>query len=101
MGVIYANEINFNDLINSDVVLVDFYATWCGPCKMMGPVLDELANDRNNVKIIKVDVDQNPNLAKQFGIMTIPTLVLFKNGHEVKKQIGFVPKELLNNWINE
>lgn len=90
----------FNNLINQDLVLVDFFATWCGPCKMMGPVLDELKESRS-VKVVKVDVDESEDLAKQYGIMSVPTLMLFKNGQLVSKKVGYIPLELLNDWINE
>lgn len=90
----------FNSLINQDVVLVDFYATWCGPCKMMHPVLDELKDSRG-VKVVKVDVDQNEDIAKKYGVMSIPTLILFKNGELISKRVGYTPLELLNDWINE
>ena len=99
--MIYGTSENFNSLITDELVLVDFYADWCGPCKMLSPVLEELINDRAELKIVKVDVDQNEDLAKQYGILTIPTLLLFKNGSLVSTKKGYMPKELLNNWINE
>lgn len=95
-----SNE-NFNDLISSQYVLVDFYATWCGPCKMMHPVLENVANSRNEIKIVKVDVDKFEDIARRYGVMSIPTLVLFKNGLEIDKKIGYLAEPLLNNWINE
>jgi len=101
MNVIYGNEENFNELISSGEVLVDFFATWCGPCKMLSPVLEELASDRSSVKVVKIDVDENPNLARNFGIMSVPTLILFKDGKELSKQSGYMPKEELIDWINE
>jgi len=99
MEIIHGNENNFNDLINDEVVLVDFYATWCGPCRMLGPVLEELADDRSNIKIVKIDVDENQALAKNYGIMSVPTLILFKNGNLVDTKHGFMPKDELTNWI--
>lgn len=101
MKIIYGNEENFKNLINDDTVLVDFYASWCGPCKMLGPVLEDLANDRSGIKIVKIDIDENLNLAKQYGIMSVPTLMLFKKGQIVATKSGFMPKEMLNNWLNE
>ena len=92
-----SNE-NFNDLINSEYVLVDFFATWCGPCKMMHPVLESVSD---TIKIVKVDVDSFPELARTYGIMTIPTLILFKSGNEVDKKIGFIAQPLLTKWIND
>ena len=90
----------FEETINSDYALVDFFATWCGPCKMMGPVLENVAANRDNIKIIKVDVDKFESLAKTYGVMSIPTLVLFKKGQIVDKKVGFVAEPLLNDWIN-
>ena len=99
--IIHGNEENFNELIKSGEVLVDFFATWCGPCRMLGPVLEELSSDRAGVKIVKIDVDECPNLARSFGVMSVPTLFLFRDGKEVSKQNGFMPKEALLDWINE
>ena len=84
---------SFNDLISSDIVLVDFFATWCGPCRMLGPVLEEMANDRSDIDIVKMDVDECPDIAKNYGIMSVPSLLLFKNGSLVSKKVGFMPKE--------
>lgn len=101
MEIIHGNEDNFNDLINGEVVLVDFFAEWCGPCKMLAPVLEDLANDRSELKIVKIDVDLNSNLAKNYGIMSVPTLMLFKNGELVSTKHGFMPKEQITSWIEE
>lgn len=92
---------NFNEQIKEGVVLVDFFATWCGPCKMQAPVLEELKEDRSDVKLVKIDVDQETEIAREYGVMSIPTLILFKDGKEVAKNVGFMPKELLVQWINE
>lgn len=99
--MIHGNEETFKNDVKDGIVLVDFFATWCGPCKMLSPILEELASDRNNIKFVKMDVDENPNIAKEFGIMSVPTLVLFKDGQEIAKQTGFLPKDSLQNWINE
>lgn len=101
MEIIHGNENNFTDLISNGITLVDFYAEWCGPCKMLGPVLEDLSNDRNEVKIVKIDIDENQNLARNYGIMSVPTLLLFKDGSLISTKNGFMPKELLNNWIEE
>ncbi len=92
---------NFNEQIKEGVVLVDFFATWCGPCKTQAPVLEELKEDRSDVKVVKIDVDQETEIAREYGVMSIPTLILFKDGKEVAKNVGFMPKELLVQWINE
>ena len=92
---------NFNEQIKDGVVLVDFFATWCGPCKMQAPILDELKEDRSDVKVVKIDVDQEADIARLYGVMSIPTLILFKDGKEIAKNVGFMPKELLVQWINE
>ena len=78
MEIIHADENNFNDLLMSGKVLVDFFATWCGPCKMLTPILEELASDRKDTKIVKVDVDECEGIARRFGIMSIPTLIKFE-----------------------
>ena len=92
---------NFEEIINSDKpVLVDFWAEWCGPCKMIGPVVEELANEFENKAIIgKVDVDTNPEVSAKFGIRSIPTLLIFKGGEIVDKQVGAVPKSVLSEKI--
>lgn len=97
----YGNVDNFETLINNDVVLVDFFANWCGPCKMLSPVLDDIASERSNVKIVKVDVDKNEELAKKYGIMSIPTLLLFKNGQVIDKHIGYISKDMLIEMIGK
>ncbi len=99
--IVHGTEATFNDLVNKEVVLVDFFATWCGPCKMLGPVLEDLASDRSDVNIVKVDVDECESLAKNYGVMSVPTLVLFKNGQMVSKKVGYMPKEQLASWIEE
>jgi len=94
------SESNFTEIINSDYALIDFYATWCGPCKMLAPILENIESSRDNIKIAKVDVDKYEFLAKQYGVMSIPTLILFKNGQIVDKKIGFIAEPLLVDWIN-
>ena len=85
MAILYANQEELNsELKNNEVVLVDFYADWCGPCKALAPILEEIDNDREKVKIVKINIDRNPDIAKRFGIMSIPTLIVFKNGKEIK-----------------
>ncbi len=88
---------NFDDLIKEDIVLVDFYATWCGPCKMLSPILEDMSS---TINIVKVDIDNMNDIARKYGVMAVPTLILFKNGKEVKKQVGFMSKDMLTSWIN-
>lgn len=97
MSVIHGNESNFKELINKELIVVDFFATWCGPCKMLGPVLESL----DNVEVLKIDVDECPSLAREYGIMSVPTLMIFKNGELKDKRSGFMPKEMLEEWISE
>jgi thioredoxin 1 len=95
-------DANFEEITNTDKpVLVDFWAEWCGPCKMIGPVVEELANDYEGKAIIaKVDVDSNPNTSAKFGIRSIPTLLVLKNGKIVEKQVGAVPKSVLTQKLD-
>lgn len=90
-------DANFEEIIKSEQpILVDFWAEWCGPCKMIGPVVEELAGDYDGKAIVgKVDVDANPGVAQTFGIRSIPTLLFFKGGEIVDKQVGAVPKSVL------
>lgn len=94
------NETNFKEEIKEGVTLVDFYATWCGPCKMLHPILEELSSTRGEVTFKQIDVDEAPNISKEFGVMSIPTLILFKDGEEIAKNIGFISKSELTDWIN-
>ena len=92
------NVTNFDEKVlqSSKPVLVDFFATWCGPCKMMGPVIDELATElAGEVDVYKVDVDENPELAQRYGVMSIPTLVVFENGQVKNQTMGAQPKPAL------
>ena len=76
-------------------VLVDFWASWCGPCKMLAPTIEQIANENDTIKVGKVNVDDEPDLAQKYGIVSIPTVILFKNGEAAKTSMGFVPKETL------
>lgn len=88
-----------DEAVKSGVVLIDFYATWCGPCKMLAPELEELAKRNNDITIYKIDVDENTEVARKYGVMSIPTLVLYKNGIIVDKTLGFRPVDELEKWI--
>lgn len=95
------NKEEFESIKNDGVVLVDFYAEWCGPCKMIAPVLEELSNEyEGNVNIVKVNVDNESALAQEYGVMSIPNLVLLKNGQVVKQVVGFQPKPALKELLN-
>lgn len=91
------NEQQFNEEIKEGVVLVDFYADWCGPCKMLAPELEELA--KGDVKVVKINVDEIPNLARKFGIMNIPTLLLYKDGEPKAKKLGYMPLSALQEFV--
>ena len=92
------NSSNFNETIKSEEkILVDFWATWCGPCMRQAPILEELAGEGYHIG--KVDVDQAPDLAGTYRVMSIPTLILFKNGEAVKTSVGFVPKTQLESFV--
>lgn len=94
MEILHITKDSFQkEVMESDkTVLLDFWATWCGPCRMIAPVLEEVAQEREDVKVCKIDVDEEPELAKQFQIMSIPTLIVMENGRIVNKALGAMPK---------
>jgi thioredoxin 1 len=103
MAVGKVSDANFEAevLKSSSPVVVDFWAEWCGPCKMIAPALEEIAGSLGpKVKIVKLNVDESPKTAQKYGIMSIPTLMLFKNGELASRQVGAAPKQKLEQWIN-
>lgn len=99
----HIGDANFaEEVLNSKgVVVVDFFATWCGPCKMLAPILEEISSEMSDVKVFKVDVDKSPKVSNQYGIQNIPTIKIFKDGAEVETKVGFIPKEQLKETIEE
>ena len=93
MSVIKLSEKNFDEVINNDKVLVDFYADWCGPCKMQSPIVDSIADEHPEIKVGKLNIDDEMDIAEKYGIVSIPTLLVFKNGQPVGKFVGLTRKE--------
>lgn len=98
--IVHGTDDNFSELIKEGKVLVDFFATWCGPCKMLAPVLEEVAKEYPDIKFVKMDVDECSNVSKEYGIMSVPTLLKLENGKLIDKKIGYVNKEELIKWIS-
>ncbi len=98
MSVIHLENENFEELIKNKKVVVDFYATWCGPCKMFGPVFEKVSNE-SSITFIKIDVDAHEDIARKYGIMSIPTVVLLNNGEVEKKHMGFMTEDELKKFI--
>ena len=94
MKALHINKDNFHkEVINSDKpVLLDFFASWCGPCRMVAPILDEIAEEREDIKVCKVDIDEQPELASRYRVMSVPTLMVLKNGQIMEQSIGAKPK---------
>ena len=101
MSVIKINKENFaSEVLNSDKpVLLDFYADWCGPCRMVGPIVSEIANERSDVKVGKINVDEQPELAAQFQVMSIPMLAVIKNGKLENRVVGYRSKEQIEAML--
>lgn len=95
----HSNNENFNELVGEGRVLVDFFATWCGPCKMLSLVIEKL-DKKNVIPIIKVDVDECEEVASKYRIFSVPTLIIFENGKEIKRKTGYMSLDELESWVN-
>ena len=95
------DEVKFDEFIKEGLVLIDFFATWCGPCKMLSPVIEQVANEHPELKVVKVDVDEAPAIAARFDVQAIPTLFLFKDGKKANYGMGYMNKNQLENFINK
>lgn len=98
MAIIHGTDENFKDLIKGKVI-VDFFATWCGPCKMLSPVIEKVS-ENTDITFIKMDVDECPNVSKEYGIMSVPTLLKIENGEVVDSKIGYLNEIELSKWIS-
>ncbi len=103
MSVLHVNKENFeNEVLKSEnAVLVDFFAAWCGPCRMLSPILDEIAEERADIKVVKVNVDEEPELAAAFSVVSIPSLFVVKEGKVVKQSVGALPKARILSMVDE
>ena len=102
MSIVHVTKENFNELIKGDKpVLMDFFATWCGPCKMLGPILEQLADETDKIIIAKCDIDECMEFAQQYNIMSVPTLLVFKDGTEMERAVGFRQKAQLLDLISK
>ena len=103
MGTINTNDVTFKKDINNkgSIIIVDFWAEWCGPCKQIGPILEEISNDKKELlKIFKLNIDHNPETPQKYGVRGIPTLMLFKDGNLIDTKVGSLPKNAINDWID-
>ena len=103
MATVNVTDENFdNEVLKSlKPIVVDFWAEWCGPCKQIGPILEEISEEKKNIiKIVKINIDENPNIPQKYGVRGIPTLILFSNGKLIDTKVGSLPKSSLNEWID-
>jgi thioredoxin 1 len=99
--MILTNEANFeSDVLNKDFVLVDFYADWCGPCRMMLPLLEEIQSELS-IDIVKIDIDESSSIASKYDVMSIPTLIIFKNGEKISVNVGAASKARIIDWVKK
>ena len=98
MPVVFANASNFEESIAKGIIILDFYADWCAPCRMIGPVLEQIAEENSDINIVKVNVDENMELANQYAVRGIPALFVLKEGKTVAQRAGFMPKDALVEW---
>ena len=101
MSVKVINSEDFAKAVKDGVSVVDFNATWCGPCKMLGPVLEKLSDEITDVKFYAMDVDENPDIAEKFGIMSIPYVAVFRDGVKVDQNVGFIPEASMRSFIEK
>ena len=101
MALIYANATTSQDSIANGTCIVDFYADWCAPCRMIGPVLEQIADENPDITVVKVNVDENIELANEFGVRGIPALFVTKDGKAVAQRAGFMPKDALVDWVKK
>jgi thioredoxin 1 len=103
MPTIKTSDLTFDKDVSSSktITLVDFWAEWCGPCKQIGPILEEISNDKENfLKILKINIDENPETPQKYGVRGIPTLMLFKEGNLINTKVGSLPKSAIIDWID-
>jgi len=99
--MIEINDANFKETIAEGVTLVDFWAPWCGPCRMIAPSLEELSEEIPSVKFVKLNIDSNPEVAMEYGVMSIPTIIIFKDGEQKDSHIGVIPKDKIKHKIDK
>ena len=100
MALIHYKNENFDEIIKNGVTVVDFFANWCGPCKMLSPIIERVANDIKDINFVKIDVDKNEDLARRYSIMSIPTIIMFKNGEIILKHVGFISEEKIKEILS-